>query len=96
MSGIGDLRSLGVGGVEFGGEVVEEGHVGRMVGRFEGRAYHKQRQDFDQEFHECAHRSSVAIDNDHDDDDDDDKTSTRNNDVKSPVTSPTNKQQPNR
>ena len=74
---------LGVGGVGFGDEVVEEGHVSRMVGRFEGRSYHEQRQDFEHDFHECAHRSSVAIDNDHDDDeDDDDNTSTHNNDFK--------------
>ena len=79
MSGIGGSELLGVGGVGFGGQVVEEGHVGRLVGRFEGRSYHDLQQDF--------HGSSVAIDNDHDDGDDD-KTSTHNNDVNLP----TNKQ----
>ena len=52
MSGVGGSGLLGVGGVGFGDtEVVEEGHVGRMVGRFEGRAYHEQRQDFEQDVH---------------------------------------------
>ena len=91
MSGIGGSGLLGVGGVGFGGEVVEEGHVGMMAGRFEGSAYHEQRLEFEQDFHECAHRSSVAIDNDHDDNDDN-KTSTHNNNVKSPIKSATNKQ----
>ena len=45
------VRGSGVGGVGFGGEVVEEGHVGRMVGRFEGRSYHEQRQDVEQDVH---------------------------------------------
>ena len=62
MSGI---RGSGVGGVGFGGEVVEEGHVGRMVRRFEGRAYHEQRQDVEQDFHECAHHQTGDLEQPH-------------------------------
>ena len=93
MSGFGGSGLLGVGGVGFGDtEVVEEGHVGRMVGRFECRSYHEHRQDFDQD----SRGASVAIDIDHDDDDDDGKTSTYNNDVESPFKSPTNTTTTNR
>ena len=69
-----------------GGDVVK-GHVGRIVGRFEGIA-----QNCEQDLHECAHRSPVAIDSDQNYDGDDDAASTHYG-VKSPIESPTHSQQ---
>ena len=61
-SGMFGVGGSGIGGLGVGGSAVEglgssgvggeflEGHVGRMVGRFEGIAQH-----FGHDIHECAH-----------------------------------------
>ena len=81
-SGVG---GLGVGGT--GSVVVVEGHVGRMLGRFEemGKSDHEH-----DEHRVHGHVSSVAIDFHPDNDDD---TTMINNDVEPQVKSPTQTQQ---
>ena len=86
------VKDLGSSGVGVGGDFVE-GHVGRMVGRFEGIA-----QLSGHDIHACAHGSSVAIDSDqsYDGYDNNSDTSTHRDDkslIKPLTESPTNNQQ---